>query len=148
MKWAFWRRRAPRVTDPGRTDIQRGVRSEESGADEAGLRAGQAARIRVRMRRRLIGAAALLLGTAVLVPMILDPAPKPLPDNIPIDIPSERTAFTPRLSLPANGPLTPTPVPQAGQGPVSAPAGGAGAAAEAPGARQTAPATAPNTPER
>jgi DedD protein len=111
--------------------------------------------MRVRMRRRLIGAAALLLGTAVLVPMILDPAPKPLPDNIPIDIPSERTAFTPRLSLPANGPLNTTPVPQAGQGPVSAPAGGAGdgpgvggAAAEAPGTRQTAPATAPNTPER
>jgi DedD protein len=111
MKWAFWRHRKPRVTDPGRTDTQSGVRSDESGADEASLRAGPAAQVRARMRRRLIGAAALLLGTAVVVPMILDPAPKPLPDNIPIDIPSERTPFAPRLSLPAQTgqPAPPTP---------------------------------------
>ena len=102
MKWAFWRRRKPRVTDPGRTDTKLSVRSEDFGADDAFLRAGQAALVRVRTRRRLIGAAALLLGTAVVVPMILDPAPKTLPDNIPIDIPSERTPFAPRLSLPGS----------------------------------------------
>src|SRR5258708_6116873 len=144
MKWAFLRRRTRRVTDPGRTDIQRGVRSEESGADEGGLRAGQAALVRVRMRRRLIGAAALLLGTAVLVPMILDPAPRPLPDNIPIDIPSERTAFAPRLSLPAAAPASaPTSAPGAAAGkpepadepPPSTPGAPAGARpAAAPGA--------------
>jgi DedD protein len=75
--------------------------SEGAGVDEAALRAGKA-RIRVRMRRRLIGAAALLVGTAVVVPMMLDPAPRPLPDNIPVDIPSERTPFSPRLSLPSS----------------------------------------------
>jgi DedD protein len=103
MKWAFWRRRKPRATDPGRTDARLSG-SDEAAADEAGGRTGQAARLRVRMRRRLIGAAALLLGTAVVVPMMLDRAPPPLPDNIPIDIPSERTPFTPRLSLPASAP--------------------------------------------
>ncbi len=74
--------------------------SEGAGVDAAASRASQAAAIRVRMRRRLIGAAALLVGTAVVVPMMLDPAPRPLPDNIPVDIPSERTPFAPRLSLP------------------------------------------------
>jgi DedD protein len=103
MKWAFWRRRKPRATGQGRTDArlnERIARAEEP-ADEPVVRVGQAAQIRVRMRRRLIGAAALLLGTAVVVPMMLDPAPRPLPDNIPIDIPSERTPFSPRLSLPS-----------------------------------------------
>jgi DedD protein len=32
--------------------------------------------------------------------MLLDPEPKPVSENIPIDIPSERTPFAPRLSLP------------------------------------------------
>ncbi len=103
MKWAFWRRRKPRATGQGRTDARLGesiARAEEA-ADEPAVRVGRAAQIRVRMRRRLIGAAALLLGTAVVVPMMLDPAPRPLPDNIPIDIPSERTPFSPRLSLPS-----------------------------------------------
>jgi DedD protein len=103
MKWAFWRRRKPRATGQGRTDARLNeltARVEEP-ADEPVVRVGQAAQIRVRMRRRLIGAAALLLGTAVVVPMMLDPTPRPLPDNIPIDIPSERTPFSPRLSLPS-----------------------------------------------
>ncbi len=100
MKWAFWRRRKTRLTDSGRVDARAGVRSDDSVAEMAGVGAGQAAQVRVRMRRRLIGAAVLLLGTAVVVPMLLDPAPRPLPDNIPIDIPSERTAFAPHLSLP------------------------------------------------
>ena len=113
MKWAFWRRRKPRATDPGRTDARLSG-SEEAAADEAGGRTGQAARLRARMRRRLIGAAALLLGTAVVVPMMLDRAPPPLPDNIPIDIPSERVPFTPRLSLPASAP-TSTPGASAGK---------------------------------
>jgi|SRR5437879_3593406 len=102
MKWAFWRRRKPRATGPGRTDTRQGesaARAEDP-AEEFAVRVGRAGQIRARMRRRLIGAAALLLGTAVVVPMMLDPAPRPLPDNIPIDIPSERTPFAPRLSLP------------------------------------------------
>src|SRR5271169_5393682 len=131
MKWAFWRRRKPRVTDPGRTDARLGVRSDVSGADEGGFRVGQAAQARVRMRRRLIGAAALLLGTAVVVPMMLDPAPRPLPDNIPIDIPSERTPFSPRLSLPFEARSAKEGAPPATPGPAEAvdepPAAAAGA---------------------
>jgi len=94
MKWAFWRRRKPRATS------QRP--SEALNLEDAGEGDGGVARVRMRLRHRLIGAAALLLGTAVVVPMILDQAPRPLPDNIPIDIPSERTPFAPRLSLPAD----------------------------------------------
>ena len=104
--------------------------SEGAGVDETALRAGKAARIRVRMRRRLIGAAALLLGTAVVVPMMLDPAPRPLPDNIPVDIPSERTPFAPRLSLPS----------VAAGAPSSAPGAKAGEPAAAPGATEGKPA--------
>jgi len=58
------------------------------------------AELRVRARRRLIGAAALLLAVVVIVPAVLDPVPAPLPNTIPIEIPEENTAFTPRLSLP------------------------------------------------
>jgi DedD protein len=103
MKWAFWRRRKPRATGQGRTDarLRETIAPAEEPADESVVRFGRAAQLRVRMRRRLIGAAALLLGTAVVVPMMLDPTPRPLPDNIPIDIPSERTPFSPRLSLPS-----------------------------------------------
>ncbi len=138
MKWAFWRRRKPRATDPGRTDARLSG-SEEAAADEAGGRTGQAARLRARMRRRLIGAAALLLGTAVVVPMMLDRAPPPLPDNIPIDIPSERVPFTPRLSLPASAP-TSAPGAPAGE-PASTPGASAGKPAADPAdASATAPA--------
>jgi DedD protein len=104
MKWAFWRRRKPRANGvgrgAGRGDANSGGRSGDPGADPAGSRADEAAQLRRRTRQRLIGSAVLLLGTAVVVPMLLDPAPRPLPDNIPIDIPSERTPFVPRLSLP------------------------------------------------
>ena len=45
--------------------------------------------------------------------MVLDPEPRPVTENIPIDIPSERTPFTPRLSLPpvpaADAAVTPPP---------------------------------------
>jgi DedD protein len=104
MKWAFWRRRKPRAngagSGAGRGDAKAAGRSGDPGADPTGSRAAEAAQLRRRTRQRLIGAAVLLLGTAVVVPMLLDPAPRPLPDNIPIDIPSERTPFVPRLSLP------------------------------------------------
>jgi DedD protein len=138
MKWAFWRRRKPRATRPGRTQEQQGemaAGSQESAADQAGARVVHAVQLRVRMRRRLIGAAALLLGTAVVVPMMLDPAPRPLPDNIAIDIPSERTPFTPRLSLP---PAAPSEAP-------GAPASGAKEGSAKPGA--ASPPTASDAPE-
>lgn len=109
MKWAFWRRRKSRNSGGRRADPR--AASDASDAAAAGRsgagaaeRAEQAEQLRARARRRLIGAAVLLLGAAVFVPMFLDPAPRPLPDNIPIDIPSDRTPFAPRLSLPAEPP--------------------------------------------
>jgi DedD protein len=74
--------------------------------------------LRAQARRRLIGAAVLLLAVAIVVPLLLDPAPRPAADNIAVDIPSEKQPFTPRLA--------PPPVPDpAQQGPVE---GGTGEA--------------------
>lgn len=93
MKWAFWRR-SDADSDAGSAARDRTRAGDGRDGDV------DAAAIRVRARRRLVGAAALLLAAVVLVPMLLDPAPKPVADNIPIEIPSERTPFTPRLPLP------------------------------------------------
>ncbi|MEO8187446.1 MAG: SPOR domain-containing protein [Burkholderiaceae bacterium] len=86
---AFWRRKDNVVDTPARRSSSPSVGRIEP-ADI----------VRVRARRRLIGAAALLLTVAIVVPMLLDPEPKPASDNIAIDIPSEKTPFTPRLALP------------------------------------------------
>jgi len=88
MKWAFWRRgsttpaaaaRGGEDNDPGQVDPARALR--------------------VRARRRLIGAAALLLAAVIVLPMVLDPAPRPVPEHVAIDIPAEKTPFNPRLPL-------------------------------------------------
>jgi len=69
----------------------------------------------VRARRRLIGAAALLLIAVIVVPMILDPTPRSLPDAIPIDIPSEKTPFTADRASPpvSESPAAPAAAPAA-----------------------------------
>jgi DedD protein len=73
-------------------------------------RADPSTALRVRARRRLIGAAALLLAAVIVIPMVLDPAPRPVPDNIPIDIPSEKAPFAPRtLPPPLPEPFAPAP---------------------------------------
>jgi DedD protein len=104
MAWAFWRRSsaAPPESSP------RAWRNDD---DVAALRVDPIAPLRARNRRRLIGAAALLLAVVIIVPLILDPAPRPLPPSVPIVLPSEKTPFTPRLSLPQHGaaPLAPPP---------------------------------------
>jgi DedD protein len=96
MALAFWRRTGRRAK------TARGARTQEEPAD-----------LRIRARRRLIGAAALLLTAAIVVPMVLDPVPRPSNDDIALDIPSEKTPFTPRLALP--------PVPSADNVPVAPP---------------------------
>jgi DedD protein len=108
MPLVFWRRNNSAV----RT-TQRRASSIHSVGENAG-RAEPADTVRIRARRRLIGAAALLLTVAIVVPMVLDPEPKRVSDNIAIDIPSERTPFTPRLTLPPvpapeNVPVAPPP---------------------------------------
>jgi len=100
---AFWR-------DKNATAEKRNASASRSrGADGSDATAA----LKVRARRRLIGAVALLLAAVIIVPLLLDPAPRPTADNIPIDIPSEKAPFTPRLSLP--------PVPDPGQVPVAPP---------------------------
>ncbi|HVG05657.1 MAG TPA: hypothetical protein VM937_12035, partial [Burkholderiaceae bacterium] len=64
-------------------------RAPAASTDSSAARVEPADIVRVRARRRLIGAAALLLLVAIVVPMVLDPEPKPASDNIAIDIPSE-----------------------------------------------------------
>jgi DedD protein len=126
MKWAFWRK------DDGAPPAGRSSRATERTVDDADPgRADPAQALRVRARRRLVGAAALLLAAVIVVPMVLDPAPRPVPDTVPIDIPSEKTPFNPRLPLP--------PVPDPAQG-ASPTEGGDASKADTP-----KPAAAPAT---
>jgi len=121
MNWAFWRKAPAEGREPAR-------RAERAVDDGDPGRSDPAQALRVRARRRLIGAAALLLAAVILVPMVLDPAPRPVPDTVPIDIPSEKTPFNPRLPLP--------PVPDPAQG--SAPAEGAPETGKVDDARKAA----------
>ncbi|HVE89459.1 MAG TPA: SPOR domain-containing protein [Burkholderiaceae bacterium] len=103
---AFWR------SKDSAADTKK--RASAASTDSAAAHVEPADIVRVRARRRLIGAAALLLLVVIVVPMVLDPEPKPASDNIAIDIPSEKTRFTPRLTLPPvpgpeNVPLAPPP---------------------------------------
>ena len=107
MGWAFWRQ--DNAAQGGKTR-SRNRKDEASNAD----RSDPAQQLRARARRRLIGAAALLLAAVIVVPMVLDPAPKPLPGNIPIELPSEKSPFKPRIAIPAvpepgNAPMIPPP---------------------------------------
>lgn len=96
MGLAFWRSKK-RAANAGDKPASRPPLSQD---DDVDPRLDPAAGLRARARHRLIGASALLLAVAIIVPMVLDPNPKPVTENIPIDIPSERAPFTPRLSLP------------------------------------------------
>ncbi|HET9023654.1 MAG TPA: SPOR domain-containing protein [Burkholderiaceae bacterium] len=96
MGLAFWRSKK-RAANAGDKPASRPPLPQD---DDVDSRLDPAAGLRARARHRLIGASALLLAVAVIVPMVLDPDPKPVTENIPIDIPSERTPFAPRLSLP------------------------------------------------
>jgi DedD protein len=95
MGLAFWRSKK-RTANAGGKPAPRPPLPQ----DDVDSRLDPAAGLRARARHRLIGASALLLAVAIIVPMVLDPNPRPVSENIPIDIPSERTPFTPRLSLP------------------------------------------------
>jgi len=115
MALAFWRRKT-KVDDAAPPRTSRSAPAE----DDAGR--DPTATLRARARRRLIGAAALLLVVVVVVPMVLDPEPRTVPDNIPIDIPGEKTKFSPRLALPpAAESVPPSPPPDAAPAPASSP---------------------------
>jgi len=138
MKLAFWKGKRSRRTAPGPADA--GAEPVFDSAD-TDADAGEAAalQLRVRTRRRLIGAGALLLAVVVLVPMLLDPTPRAVPDNIPIELPSDKTPFAPKLA-----PLAPeAAVPAEGAGAASIVPAAPGSAADAAAVAPEAPATTP-----
>jgi DedD protein len=96
MGLAFWRSKKRAANAGGKPASGPSVSQD----DDVDPRLDPAAGLRARARHRLIGASALLLAVAIVVPMLLDPEPRTVTENIPIDIPSERAPFTPRLSLP------------------------------------------------
>jgi DedD protein len=99
MKLAFWKGKPSRGSpaDSAAGGVQPDFDSAPGDGDADEARVDQ---LRVRARRRLVGAAALLLLVVVLVPMLLDPTPRAVPDNIPIALPSERTPFAPKPPAP------------------------------------------------
>lgn len=66
------------------------------------LSADPASEVKIRARRRLIGAAILALTAAVVVPIVLDTKPTPWADDIPIQIPAKDSKFEPKLTVPVN----------------------------------------------
>ena len=60
--------------------------------------------LRVRARRRLIGAAVLVAAGVVGFPLIFETQPRPIPVDLPIEIPRKETA--PPLTVPAREPLS------------------------------------------
>lgn len=63
----------------------------------------QAASLRVRARRRLAGAVALVLAAVIVLPMLLDGEPRPVPAGIEIAVPERNAPFNPELSAPPVG---------------------------------------------
>jgi DedD protein len=61
--------------------------------------------LRRRARRRLVGSLALALCAVVVLPMLFEPEPKPLGDDVEIVIPSQETPFKP-LTIPVAPPQT------------------------------------------
>jgi len=133
MKWAFWKRKPTRRKAPSAGSASAPpepvFESGDADAEESAAR-----NLRVRTRRRLIGAAALLLAAVILVPMVLDPSPHAVPDTIPIDLPSDKTPFTPHLSAAAPD--------AAGEGPATGTAAPAAPGAAADTASEAAPVAA------
>jgi len=86
----FSRKPSDETPMPSRSAARRSPRGREHGEalDPAQTQKRQA-------RRRLIGAAALVLGVIVFLPMVFDPGPKPLADDIVVQIPAKDTPFNP-----------------------------------------------------
>lgn len=89
--------------------------------------------LRVRARRRLIGAVALVLLGVIIFPLVFDSRPKPVPANIQLDIPAQ--SKVPAPTVPASAPEV------VSASAVAAPAGEPPQAAEA--ASTAMPATKP-----
>src|SRR5215218_1472269 len=61
--------------------------------------------LKKRARRRLVGAIVLVTAVAVILPMVLDSEPRPVTQNVDIQIPSpESGEFKPKSATPAAAP--------------------------------------------
>jgi len=75
--------------------------------DSAAADAGDAVQVaRIRARQRLIGAVVLVVIGVIGFPLVFETQPRPIPVDIPIDIPRKDGA--PALALPAPRPATPS----------------------------------------
>ena len=134
MKWAFWR-----------SETSIGQRADRAARTGKGLpeaetdRADEAAMLRAQTRRRLIGAAVLLLATTAVAPLVLDPLPRPVPESIPIEVRGDKTPFSSKVPLPVPDPaaLQGAPPPDAASDTEIAPAATTGSVASARGADTT-----------
>lgn len=97
--------------------------------------------MRRRARHRLIGATVLVLAGVVGFPLLFDTQPRPIPVDIPIEIPDRNKA------APLPVPARPAPSAPVASGKVSPAAGVAGTAGVAPVPVAPAPAPAPAKPE-
>lgn len=94
-----------RAEDESNAMRGRGKRKQRKQANEA---VDPALPQKKRARRRLVGAVALVLAAVIVLPMILDSEPKPLAEDIAIQIPSKdspavRPGSTRSTPLPASG---------------------------------------------
>jgi DedD protein len=85
-----------------------GMRSDRAGSGDLNQD------LKIRARRRLIGAITLVLTAVIVVPMLLDSEPRPLNQNIPIEIPSKNTPFMPKLE-PVKSVASASPEPEGGK---------------------------------
>ena len=88
---------------------ERPSRDDEATGDR-GKADDPAQALRARTRRRLIGAAALLLGTVIVLPMLLDSTPRTVPDDVSITVASPASATRP-ATRPAAEPKAVEPAP-------------------------------------
>ena len=111
--------------------------------------------LRRRGRRRLVGAIALVLLAAIILPMVFDPEPKPSAPPVSVRIPGEDdTSFAPKVTPKVQTPpsaAVPVPAPVAGSSEPPKPAAKAAETpvpkvVEQPAAPQAAPPHAPSTP--
>lgn len=108
---SFFKRKAPSAPAP----------AELPGEDTGPVQAA-----RTRARRRLIGAVLLLAIGVVVFPMLFETQPRPLPADIPIELP-RRESTAPRLAA-----VAPRAAPAVTELPVAEPAAPASAASPAP----------------
>src|SRR5690606_12657811 len=117
---------ADQPSEEGRADLPRSASRRKSGA---GSRDEVAAdELRRRARRCLVGAIAMVLAAVIVLPIVLDSEPQPLPENIPIQIPGRNSAFqadlraqSPTASLPPSQVAAPVPAETAAGGTMPAP---------------------------